>query len=104
MVDIDNKVFTLSELKMLLLPVFQGYNIKRAVLFGSYSKGQATPQSDVDILVDSGLKGLKFVGLIDDIKNSLQGKEVDVFDVTHVEHGSLVEKEISDTGVEIYAK
>lgn len=100
----DSKVFSIDELKILLYPVFQGYNIRRAVLFGSYGKGLATSKSDVDIVVDSGLKGLKFVGFIEDIRESLQGKEVDVFDVSHINQGSKVEKEINETGVEIYAK
>lgn len=102
--DVQQKIFTIDELKSLLSPVFQGYDIRRAVLFGSYSKGAATPKSDVDLLVDSGLKGLKFVGLVDDIKQSLNGKEVDVIDVSHVNRGSMVEREIKDSGVEIYAK
>ena len=97
-------VFTLDELKKCLFPVFKIYNIKRAVIFGSYGKGSASSKSDVDILVDSGLHGLKFVGFIEDIRRSLQGKDVDVFDVSHIEKDSLVEKEIKNTGVEIYAK
>lgn len=100
----NNTVYTVNEIRSMLYPVFQGYNVKRAVLFGSYSKGLATPKSDIDLLVDSGLKGLRFVGLIGDIQHSLHGKDVDVFDVTHVEKGSRVEREINDTGVEIYAE
>lgn len=102
--DTNMYVYSVDELKMLLSPVFRQHGVKRAVLFGSYGKGIADSKSDVDLVVDSGLKGLKFVGLIEDIKQSLQGKDVDVFDVTHIEHGSLVEKIIKDTGVEIYAK
>ena len=100
----SSTVFTVDELKKLLIPVFQNYNVRRAVLFGSYSKGSATPESDVDLMVDSGLKGLKFIGLIGDIKQSLCGKEVDVLDVTHIDSGSSVDREIRKTGVEIYAK
>ena len=99
-----DKVYSIDEIMTLLFPVFQDYNVKRAVLFGSYSKGIATPKSDIDLLVDSGLKGLKFVGLIGDIKQSLHGKEVDVFDVTHIDSGSRVDREILTTGVEIYAE
>lgn len=104
MEEANDTVFTVNELKTILFPVFQHYDIKRAVLFGSYGKGIATQKSDVDILVDSGLKGLSFVGLIGDIKRSLRGKEVDVFDVTHVDSGSPVDCEIRDTGIEIYTK
>ena len=67
-------------------------------------QGTATAKSDVDLMVDSGLKGLRFVGLIKDIKESLYGKDVDVFDITHIDTGSLVDREIQNTGVEIYAK
>lgn len=102
--DDNKKIYSIDEIKMLLTPVFMDYGIKRAILFGSYSKGTADAKSDVDILVDSGLRGLSFVGLIEDIRQSLQGKDADVFDMTHIDHGSLVENEIKNTGVEIYAK
>ena len=52
----NNTVYTVNEIRTMLSPVFQNYNVKRAVLFGSYSKGLATPKSDIDLLVDSGLK------------------------------------------------
>lgn len=102
--DEKTRVYTIDEIKKMLLPVFKGYDIRRAVLFGSYGKGLATPKSDVDILVESGLRGLRFVGFLDDVKRSLNGKEVDLFDIRHVDRGSKVEEEIKNTGVEIYAK
>jgi hypothetical protein len=74
------------------------------VLFGSYGKGTATTKSDVDLLVDSGLKGLRFVGLLDAVKTALGNIEVDLFDVSHIEKNSLIDTEISRTGVKIYEK
>ena len=32
------------------------------------------------------------------------GMPVDVFDVSHIEHGSLIDREIQSTGVTIYEK
>ncbi|PIY69099.1 hypothetical protein COY90_02425 [Candidatus Roizmanbacteria bacterium CG_4_10_14_0_8_um_filter_39_9] len=32
--------------------VFQKYHIKKASLFGSYARGEATVDSDVDVLID----------------------------------------------------
>lgn len=72
-------------------------------MFGSYGKGTATKKSDVDLLVDSNLRGLKFVGFLDDVQTAL-GKEVDLFDVSHVQPGSLIDREIRETGVTIYEK
>ena len=96
-------VYSIPELKQILTPIFRAYGVDRAVLFGSYGKGTATVKSDVDLLVDSGLRGLRFVGLLDAIQNSI-GKEVDLFDVTHIEPGSLIEQEIQKTGVPVYEK
>ena len=56
---------TISDAQSALTPVFDRYGISRAVLFGSVAKGTATQKSDLDILVDSKLRGLKFVGVME---------------------------------------
>lgn len=84
-----------------LLPVFRQYGVSRAVLFGSVAKGTNTEASDLDILVDSKLKGLSFIGLLEDVKQAVN-MDVDLFDVSHIKSGSLVEREIEKTGVVIY--
>ena len=96
-----SKIYTLSELQTLLAPVFVRYGVRRAVLFGSYAKGQATEQSDVDLLVDSGLRGLAFYGLLEKGACTLCGP-VDLIDVQQVEQGSFVEREIQRSGVAIF--
>ena len=53
-------------------------------------------------MVESGLRGLKFVGLIEYIRESLNDKDVDLLDVSHIEKNSRVEEEIQKTGVSIY--
>ena len=96
-------VYDITEIKERLTPIFRDNQVKRAVLFGSYAKGAACPKSDVDILVDSGLKGLDFVGLVEYVREALQ-KNVDVFDVCYVKKGSRVDREIAETGVPIYGE
>jgi len=98
-----SEIYTIPQLKDTLAPVFDAYGIRKAVLFGSYGKGTATEKSDIDLLVDSGLRGLHFVGFLDDVKRAV-GKEVDLFDVTHIEAGSLIAREIQQTGVTVYEK
>ena len=97
------KVYTVPQLRAILTPIFSRYGVRRAVLFGSYGKGIATEKSDVDLLVDSGLRGLKFVGFLDEVQRTV-GKEVDLFDVTHIQAGSRIEREIRDTGITVYEK
>lgn len=84
-----------------LEPIFQKHNVKKAILFGSVAKNKNSVSSDVDILVDSGLKGFKFLGLVEDIRQTLN-KEVDIIDVKHINSDSRIEKEINQTGVLIY--
>ena len=97
------KVYTVPQLREILSPVFDSYGIRRAVLFGSYGKGTATEKSDIDLLVDSGLRGLHFVGFMDDVRQAVE-KDVDLFDVTHIQAGSRIDREIRDTGVTFYEK
>lgn len=63
----------------------------------------ATKESDIDLLVDSGLKGFGFVGLIEDVRAAVD-KDLDILDVTHVEKGSEFNLEIQKTGVLMYEK
>ncbi len=95
------QIYSIDELRSILSPVFVRYGVKRAVLFGSYGKSRATEKSDVDLLVDSGLRGLRFVGLSEALRTTLK-KDVDVFDISHIEPHSPIEREIHDTGVTLY--
>ena len=96
-------IYTIDDIKSVLYPVFVKHSVKKAVLFGSYVKGIANSDSDVDLLLDSGLRGLKFIGLIEDVRSALD-KEVDVFDETHIIPNSKISSEISKDGVVIYEK
>ncbi len=94
-------VYTVNDIKEKLLPVFKKHNIKKAVLFGSYAKGSADNRSDIDIMVDSNLRGLAFYGLLEDVVNAI-GKSVDLLDKQQIKAESKVEQEINATGVVIY--
>ena len=94
---------TVQEIQQRLAPVFDAYGVRSAVLFGSVAKGTATEKSDVDLLVDSRLQGLHFVGLMEAVSAALL-LPVDLLDVTHIEAGSPIDREIRSTGVKIYEK
>jgi hypothetical protein len=86
-----------------LSPVFERNKTRKAILFGSYANGTQTSNSDIDILVDSGLHGLKFYGLLEDVCEAVN-VPVDLIDVYQVEKGSEFEAEVSKTGVVIYER
>ena len=99
----SNGVLNKDKITATLSPIFRIYNIRSAVLFGSYAKATAGPDSDVDILVDSGLKGMKFVGFIEEVRKALK-KDVDILDTTHIDSDSKVSREIKKNGTLIYER
>ena len=44
------------------------------------------------------------VGLIESMREALDNKEVDVFDISHIEKVSTIDKEIAETGEVIYER
>jgi len=54
---------TIEEIKRRSLPHFKAIGARRAALFGSFARGEETPGSDLDFLVDlpSGLDLFDFI-------------------------------------------
>ncbi len=92
---------TISSVREKIVPVLIEFGVRKAVLFGSIAKGTATENSDLDLLVDSGLKGFDFIDLGESVRMAVD-RPVDIFDVTHIRKGSRIDQEIQRTGVTIY--
>ena len=73
------RILSVDEIRKSVAPICQRYGVSRAYLFGSYSRNEATENSDVDIRIEKGrLRGLfALSGFRLDIVEALQ-KEVDV--------------------------
>ena len=88
-------VYTLEEIKKRVVPVAQKYNLPAVFLFGSYAKGEATEDSDVDILIDregSSVKSLWDLGaILNDLEEALE-KEVDVTTTQTLEQSRTQER------------
>ena len=67
-----NQMLTIEEIKKRIIPVLEANNVHGAVLFGSYAKGTAHEGSDVDLMLDSDLKGFDLAGLRAKIKKSIK--------------------------------
>ena len=64
----------------LIADYFKTLPVLKAYLFGSFSRGEETESSDIDILIvldDSQHVGLKFFGMYEDLKDLL-GRKVDL--------------------------
>ena len=99
--DEDNGVLTLDEIRNICAAVFSAYPVEYCYLFGSYAKGKATPSSDVDLLVNSSVTGLRFFELIEELRERL-GKKVDLLDQTQLEGNFDLTNEILKDGIKIY--
>jgi len=75
--------------------------IEFCYLFGSYAKGCARENSDVDLYVSSSLTGLKFVGLMEKIRQTLH-KKVDVIRSSELNNNITLANEIMKGGIKIY--
>ena len=78
----DKNVVTLENISYLVRPLAEKYKVKEIYLFGSYARGEADENSDMDFLVISG-KGFKLTQIFalgEELRNAFN-KKVDVFEI-----------------------
>lgn len=98
----NKEIYSIEEIQNRVSPIAIRYGVERVYLFGSYAKGCATAESDVDLRIDKGaLRGLfalsgmrldicdalsKDVDLLttnsldDNFRNRIQGDEVLIYE------------------------
>ena len=96
-------VYSITEIKNRLKPVFDAAPVYRAILFGSYANGNATEVSDIDIVIDSRgeLLNIHFYGVLEGIVDIL-GKKVDLFEISEIKTDSPIYSVIENQGVLLY--
>ena len=100
-IDEEHGIVDLEYISRKCSEIFDKYKINFCYLFGSYAKGKAKDDSDVDLLISSEIKGLKFFGLVEELRNSLQ-KKVDVIEVAGLKDNVELLEEILKDGIKIY--
>ena len=100
-----SRTLSINELKEKTLSIFQAYPVIKAIIFGSYAKNEATNESDIDLYIDTDgkLKGLDFVGLLENLIEVL-GKDIDLIDKMHIMPDSSILQEIENGGIVLYDK
>jgi len=100
-----NGLYTINEIKEKLFPVFITHPVDKAILFGSYAKGNPSNKSDIDILIDSNgkIRGIDFFGVREDISEALS-VPVDLIEASEIIDGGRAQREITETGVIIYER
>lgn len=85
----SDNVFTISKIKEIVKPIAMKYNVEEIYLFGSYARGEATKDSDLDFIVFGGknFKLTMIFALAEELREAFQ-KEVDVFEIHEINQDS----------------
>ena len=72
----------------MLCPLLSKYDMESASVFGSYARGDADENSDIDILLvgKKGFKPLGIFGIAEEL-HRLSGKRVDVYEISELDDG-----------------
>ena len=65
--------YTIEEIRNKTVPIARKHGVSRMCLFGSYARGEANDESDVDIFVDKGKMTslIKYMALAYDLESAL---------------------------------
>ena len=75
-------MYTVKDIQRIVSPIEDRYGVNRVYLFGSYARGESTPDSDVDLRIDKGqVRGLQMAFLLSDLEDALRLK-VDLLSTT----------------------
>ena len=82
-------VMTMKELEAVIRALLRKYHAEYALLFGSYARGEATADSDIDIIVFGGkdFHPADIFAFGEELRQ-LTGKDVDAFEIREVNVGT----------------
>jgi predicted nucleotidyltransferase len=94
-------IFSTDEIRANVEPIAKEYGVERVLLFGSYARGEATDESDIDLRIDKGrITGLfRLCGFHYDLEQKF-GIQVDVLTTGALDEEFL--QEISSEEILIY--
>lgn len=79
------KMLTVAEIEKCIRLLLARYHAEYALLFGSYARGDATADSDVDVVVvgGPGFKKMNIFAFAEDLR-AMTGKNVDAFEICEI--------------------
>ncbi|MBR3722994.1 MAG: nucleotidyltransferase domain-containing protein [Selenomonadaceae bacterium] len=97
----------IQSIKSTLTPLFKQYKVKSAYLFGSYARGEADENSDVDIRIEKGnsphLESLLQVCHFENDMTNMLNKPVHILTyIPQDKYSSIFRKNLSKDEVKIY--
>ena len=99
--DEDHGILTVDEIREACADLMKEYAVRYCYLFGSYAKGKASATSDVDLLISSGVSGLRFFELAEKLREKLH-KKIDLLDIKQLSGNEELLDEVLKDGIKIY--
>ncbi len=100
-VDEEHGVLVIEDIVEKCKGIFSEYPVHYCFLFGSYAKGHAVDNSDIDLLISSDISGLKYYEFVEKLRSALH-KKVDVLSVEQLKGNYELTCEILRDGIKIY--
>lgn len=98
----EDNTLMIDEIKVLVSSLVKKYNAEYAILFGSYARGEATRESDIDIIIVGGtnFSAMDVLAFGEELRE-LTNKNVDAFELREVEKNTEFYQNILREGVRI---
>ena len=102
-IDEDHGILSMEDIQTSVKKVLQKYDAEYVILFGSYAKGNARENSDVDLLVSTKITGIKFYGIAEALRMELR-KKIDLLDLAQLMNNKELLYNILMVGQRIYVQ
>lgn len=97
-----SNILKMDVIKVLISKLVKKYKAEYAILFGSYARGEANEESDIDIIIVGGknFSALNVLAFGEELRE-LTNKKVDAFELREVEKNTEFYQNILREGVRI---
>ena len=101
---VNKDIDPINELRQVLYPIFKSNGVMRAVAYLNKDREGFSENKNVILMVESGLKGIDFCVLLDQIYSAIENEFLSILDIHHFRQWSEIDNELALEGTEIYLK
>lgn len=97
-----DKIYTIDEIRRIVVPLAKEYDLAKVYLFGSYARGEANTASDIDLLLIGSIdfRPMDVFAFAEDL-HEISGKAVDVYELREINVNSPLYQSIQREGVAV---
>jgi len=95
-------VLSLEEIETIIKELLKKYHADYALLFGSYARSEATPESDIDVVIYGGDQFVprNIFALAEELREMTK-RDADVFEMQEINKGTPFYQSLMKEGIKI---